>query len=502
MSVDIEFVEKDYNKLKKLAKFHIQKKNYEDAINLISCAANIAYHLNFKFYDDELELYLERISTIIIKKSNFEPIKGRWVFYDYFGLDNRGLTQQYLNALEDLGVEFLYILEKYSNEKNHKDILNQLKNNSKVVIYINDNSLNYKAQLQNITKVLDEYKPERALLHLAPWSCLSIILWNNYYNVIERYFINITDHAFWLGKNTFDYCIEFREYGMYFSNKFRNIEKSKLLLSHFYPIVHEKEFLGFPDDIQNKLKIFSGGSYYKVYGANGLYFNIVKQILDKYENTVLLFAGSGDDRPLKEFIKNNKLENRIFLLGHRTDINEVIKNSDIYLNTYPLGGGLLNQYALLNNVPVIAYAEKELPMIFTETMTYKGEIKCTYTDIQSFNEAFDSLIHSNKKTTIDVALVSPSKKEFLMNFKKILYNKKKPIYEIKDFNFIKERFRELYFDTENNYLKQYHLIKFKWLKLKYFKYDFFHACISVLNILYNHRTALIKKISKKVKFKK
>lgn len=497
MNLRLENVQKDYEKLKQVAKKELDKKNYNDCINLISCASNIAYHLNFKFYDDTFEDYLKIISSNLIKNTDFIPISGRWVFYDYFGLDNRGLTQQYLNVLEDLGVEFMYILENYIDDNNHADILNQLYKNDKATVYINNNKLDIHLQISNLQKEITKYAPEKALLHLAPWSCLSILLWNSF-NKIERYFINLTDHAFWLGKNTFDYCIELREYGMYFSNKFRKIERNKLLLSHFYPIILKKEFLRFPKEVENKIKIFSGGAYYKVYGSNGLYFDIVKKILLKYNNTVLLFAGSGNEKPFKDFIIKNNFQNRIFLLGHRSDINEVIKNSDIYLNTYPLGGGLITQYALLNNIPVISYAEKELPMIFTETMTYKEGINCTYTDLNTFFKQFDFLIENYKNTKIDASLVSPSREDFYINFKKIINDKKSNL-EVKDFHFVEKRFQELYFDTENNYLKEYDLIKFRWLGLKYFKYDFFGAFISTIKILINHRKLIIRKIVKKLK---
>ncbi len=120
MNLTLEYVEQDYDKLKKIAKQELGKKNYGDCLNIISCAANIAYHLNFRFYDDELENYLKTISFDLINDVDFESISGRWVFYDYFGLDNRGLTQQYLNVLDDMGVEYLYILEKYTTETNGK----------------------------------------------------------------------------------------------------------------------------------------------------------------------------------------------------------------------------------------------------------------------------------------------------------------------------------------------------------------------------------------------
>ena len=115
MKLTLECVEKNFNKLKFLIKVEIKKRNYKNACSIIQCCANIAYHLNFKYVDEELENYLFEMSQNLISSPEFIPNKNRWVFYDSFGLDNRGLTQQYLNALDSWGVEYLYILEKPHN---------------------------------------------------------------------------------------------------------------------------------------------------------------------------------------------------------------------------------------------------------------------------------------------------------------------------------------------------------------------------------------------------
>lgn len=81
-----------------------------------------------------------------------------------------------------------------------------------------------------------------------------------------------------------------------------------------------------------------------------------------------------------------------------------------------------------------------------------------------------------------------------------LYKNEIAVYEDIEIDII--RFSNIYFDIENNYLKEYDLIKFRWLGLKYFKYDFFGAFISTIKILINHRKLIIGKIVKKLKLVK
>lgn len=502
MKLTLEYVEKDYNNLKKIAKKELDRKNYEDCLNLISCAANIAYHLNSKFYDDEFENYLEILSFNLIENINFENISGRWIFYDYFGLDNRGLTQQYLNALDDLGIEYLYILERYISEKEHKDIIEQVKNNEKATMYINDSSLNFKVQIKNILRVISEYKPEKALLQFAPWSCLSIILWARL-NLIERYFINLTDHAFWLGKSSFDYCLEFREYGFQLSKDYRKIPFEKLLIQKYYPIVGKNKFLGFPKEVNDKKIIFTGGAYYKILGYNNLFLDILKKILEQNPDSIILFAGGGNSKVIDEYIIKNKLEDRFLLIGHRSDINEVIKNSYLYLNTFPVGGGLLSLYAILNKTIVLSFGTKSLRLINPETLFLDGiDYKITYYDESELLQEINKVLNDNnykkyKESQLENLIITPEKFkenfENIINSENINYN-----FSISISNDEISELRKLYLDVENNYLKQYDLIKFKWLGLNYFKYDFFSAFISAIRILINNKELIWIKIKKRL----
>ena len=133
--IEHESVIDDFNALKKYAYQAYNKKKYEDVYCFVSCAATLAYHLNFCYCDDELESLINKVSKETLNTPHFSPIKDRFVFYDYFGMDNRGLTQQYIHALKNWDVEFLYILESRSlSEKS--TIFNELKSIKKAQIYI------------------------------------------------------------------------------------------------------------------------------------------------------------------------------------------------------------------------------------------------------------------------------------------------------------------------------------------------------------------------------
>lgn len=62
-----------------------------------------------------------------------------------------------------------------------------------------------------------------------------------------------------------------------------------------------------------------------MYGENFFISKYSKEWSNENNNSIILIAGNGNEKPLIEFIKNNNLINKIFLIGNRTDISEVFK---------------------------------------------------------------------------------------------------------------------------------------------------------------------------------
>ena len=106
--------------------------------------------------------------------------------------------------------------------------------------------------------------------------------------------------------------------------------------------------------------LFAGGSLYKIEGGNRLFYTIIKRILIDNPNVIFLYAGDGDRTSINRFIHENQFENRVLLLGNRTDIDEVVKHIDIYINTYPMIGGLMSQFAAINGKPILTYKDKQV----------------------------------------------------------------------------------------------------------------------------------------------
>lgn len=406
----------DYLKTK--TEFAIKKGNYENALEYTSLAADILYNYNQYYYDKELESFIKEISNKIFDKNNLDDVNEDIViFYDGFGLDNRGLAQIYLLGLCKFK-KVIYITNE--KQKNNIPVIKSiLEKNNAISYFIPDGSKLKKIKF--VKTIIENNKPRNIFMYTYPDDVIITTVLYNYGGKITRYQINLTDHAFWLGSQCIDYCIEFRDYGAYLSYAYRSIAKSKLIMLPYYPIVDTSvEFQGYPFKFNEKTQkiVFSGGSLYKTFGGEDKYYIIVDYILNKYENIIFWYAGTGDRS--KFDLLAEKYPNRIFVTQERKDLYQVLKHCYFYLSTYPFCGGLMFQYAAVSG---------KLPL----TLKYDECTDGFLINQENLDIEFDSL--DKLKEKIDKVLSDPlylseeeikikssviTQKDFEENLKKVL----------------------------------------------------------------------------------
>lgn len=395
-----ENIIKYYTIIKKLGLNAAQKARYVDCIENFDNAAKLAEKLNWIFKDDEIENCLLNLSNqlIIKNKSNYLPIQNRFIFYDHIG-KKEVLSVQYYRALMSWNVHILYIIEpsQYTQPEYVDFLIKEFSNYPKVELLIlpYDKRTLVKS-IQNTYNIIRNYGAEKAFFHFPAEASHSIILWGSL-TEIRRYRIVPGDHHYYLGVNITDYAIEFRNFGLSVSLQKRGFNRSKLLYQPYYPIIfNENNFEGFPQETaKKKIIIFAGGSIYKTFFNNSIFYTIVKYILDKYNNTILLYAGKGDFIATQKFIDDNNYSNRFLLLGFRKDLYRVMKNSDIYLYST---GGLMSQYAALCKKPIIALnpdGNKDCGGSIEGLLNYgtNGKRKIAFPTVDSLHKYIDKLIN-------------------------------------------------------------------------------------------------------------
>lgn len=337
-------IEKLVSYIKKAIEKELDRKNFELVLELISNAAIVLYSTNIYYTDDDLEEYLRNVADYLVsEKFDEKDTKDTVLFFDGFGLNDRGLAQIYLKALCSLKhvvyVTFSDCITRIP------DIVNIVNSSKSKIASIDRKSGNYIGQIKQLNRIVLEEKPKYFFFYSEPDDVLATVIMNAYEGIIKRYQINLTDHAFWLGARCIDYCVEFRDYGASVSKYYRGIEENKIVKLPFYPILHEERtFQGYPFEVDDSQKvIFSGGALYKTLGGDNKYYEIVDYLLKNYNDVIFWYAGNGDDRELKKII--DKYPGRVYHTAERSDLYQVLKHTVFYLSTYPVCGGLMYQYA-------------------------------------------------------------------------------------------------------------------------------------------------------------
>ena len=420
----VEYGQQLIDSFKQKARKCIERRRYDDAIAYIRAAAWINYDFYIGYTDDELEYYLSHISRHVIPRRNYEKKESDGiVLIDAFSMDTQGLSAQYINAIISTGSRLLYI---HRNDIGDQSTLYQA-----LISYPKSEIIKVPKKLGSIeqakwiyTKIMD-FGATNVLLHLLPNSATECIALYALPKEIIRFQINLTDHAFWLGTKCSDYTIEFQQIGCSLSYKERGYKLEQILLLPFYPIINNRPFEGFPTIVNDAIKIFSGGAYYKVLDPEDTFFKLCKKLLDNNPNAVILFATNDSQDVIKRKVEQYGISHKFFILPFRKDIAAVFENIDIFLNTYPVGGGLMCQYAANYAVPILNYQrssmEESVGQKYKVSFTSLTENSLVQESIKLCN---DPAYRKEKGIILKNAVISPD--DFNTGFQEIIRHKTSP----------------------------------------------------------------------------
>lgn len=384
MNLTVDKIRKYYSIFFDRANNAYLRGDYSKAMEFLCAAAFTRYNFYLGYKDEAIEALLKTMSEGLERKTFIAKYDRRCVIYDSFSLDNVGLVQQFLGALIANTYHIVYITEKASFLSKPSSILSTLdKCNAEIILVPNDLTPLKKSQF--VYNTIIESGAEKLLMHTEPDSVYANVAFYALPNEIKRYKLNLTDHTFWIGSGCIDYSFEFRPWGGLISKEERGVPEDHIFVAPFYPIMNHIGFMGFPEVTGGKVIILSGGSYYKIFDKNDTFFKLSKAILEACPNGIILFAGAGDQIQMTKKLTEYGLTDKFLLIGHRKDITELFENADIYLNTFPIGGGLMTQYAAQKGIPVISYCTSTTSKV-EEFVCQKNWIQLSYDSIEQVVE--------------------------------------------------------------------------------------------------------------------
>lgn len=381
----------------------VSRGRWAEAMDKMVQAARIAYLVNWRYQDSRIEAALKLITEAVLSAEDNPPAKGeRIVFFDSWGLDARGLSLQYIRALNASGASILFICET-RNEAGSVGLREELSKGAATETLYLDDVNNELEKARRIHASISAFRPSRILMHMTPWAVGAIVAFHAF-SKVPRYQINLTDHAFWLGTGCSDYLLEFRDYGIAISQEKRGIAPERTILNPYYPIVEDSQSYPLPERKDVEVVVFSGGAFYKMYGREGYFFDIIGCLLDDNPNVVVWLAGNGRTTLLKERLGTHLESGRVKLIGNRKDINAVFQACDVYLSTYPFCGALMAQLATRHGVPILSFTSADLVTNRLEDIIGTDDVhQITHTDISAFRHQAAALIADAELRSVTAA---------------------------------------------------------------------------------------------------
>ena len=334
--------------------------DFEAAAERLGFLVNLMYLANETFVDDFVEERLATLADHVEVAVPAETEHGCVLFYDAFGLDMRGLAVIYVRALVQLGYHLVYCVEEGHAPLPHIEEI--LRAGGGEIAELQSRGKGHLARCRALCDVIAQHAPEAAFLYTSPYDLGGILAFHKMAGKTKRIKLNLTDHAFWPGRDSFDICQEFRDFGAKISREERKLPAGKLLKQCYYPNIDKSiPFEGYPFQREpGDIVIFSGGSIYKTQDAKKTYYHLVDDILQAHPNVKFWYAGTG----VKDgFIwLQQRHPGRVFLTPERKDLYQVLLACDLYLNTYPFIGALMTQYAAAAGCLPLTYSEIPEPL--------------------------------------------------------------------------------------------------------------------------------------------
>lgn len=131
MKFSYGFFEKEFTDGMQELEKAFQKEDILKTICYLKYLSNFCYAINYKLTDDRLEEITEKTALKYLGDTIIDnSYKDKVVFYDNFGLANRGLANIYVKALSKMGYEVIWILYAYGPDIT--EILEMYKNRENI----------------------------------------------------------------------------------------------------------------------------------------------------------------------------------------------------------------------------------------------------------------------------------------------------------------------------------------------------------------------------------
>ncbi|NGZ15532.1 glycosyltransferase family 4 protein, partial [Vibrio aestuarianus] len=269
---------------------------------------------------------------------------------------------------------------------------------------INLSDLNTLEKISKLAGYAQHY--EYIILHHHMYDVLPIIALSQFKHRGSIYTYNHADHLYWVGSSIISGSFEMSTDGLIFSKKRRNIKNTLLL-----PIpLEEKQYssidlklkLDIPEDSKVVLTIGSQDRFV----TNGYsYRDMVSDVLKRTDKTYFVIVGRHTEKSWGDLWSHPQL--RFPGVVPKEELAVFYSNADIYVDSFPMGGGTATLDALCFNIPAIKVKhiffefDSLKPIVINSVDVADNIVKILNGDSLAFSANIDSHYRENFNSIFD-----------------------------------------------------------------------------------------------------
>lgn len=378
--LSVPYVESLCSRYERITDISMKRRRFDRVIRLLKTLSSIRYKFHLGFRNSFIEERIKELSENVIKTALLDNKNEKSVtIIDEINADYVGLMTQYLAPFISGGYQILYIYEQIEHKGDVRSHLMQsLQSYDKAIVKEIPASKKGFAKSQWIYNEVCAFGSRKVLMNFGEWAIEHCVACYALPKGIVKYHINACDHTFWAGASCADYSFEFRHYGANLTYYERGLRKDQIVYMPFYPVMNDVPFEGFPEICNGKFIFLSGGAAYKVVDEEKTFFRLCKRVLDECPNAIILYAGANagniGNSVLTDGIEEFGMQGRFISIGYRNDMIEVFRHCDVFLDTYPIGGGVMCQFAAQCSKPIVNFRLTRMD----ESVAQKAECHFTY----------------------------------------------------------------------------------------------------------------------------
>lgn len=374
---------REYLLLKKEGIRNVKLERYDDALWYFFYATEMAWKKFFRFFcDEEIEEYIRMMGenypgprVLYSKGSNDKRIRLGHItsLLTDIGGHSRFIYNLMRNHSADKFVTYFYSTEMEDSSLAGKHMIREFID-TKIQMWFASRRDNLIDKGRKLYQQLINDNIDIAVIHMNP-SDVSILYALSKNPRPLTIFFHQADFVFTLGSNYFDYHLDYRKIG------FQHCQKLKPSENRYYfgapstakdqiekVVAIEKKSLGVPED---SILTATVANIYKIlFMENESYFEMLETLLDANPHIYHILIGTGGDDTVIRLrgILNKKINTlkRVRYLGYRSDVLNVIKAIDIYLDSFPISGLLCSADAMALKKPVVSMVNNENPLYAIE----------------------------------------------------------------------------------------------------------------------------------------